>query len=239
MIKAVIFDFDYTLENFGRAEKFGENKLGRLIEEKFHINKELFLREFYLNKRRFLKKREKPIYYSRGLWMENALKTLKVRFKKSEIKEIEDIFWREISLKISLYKHTKKVLSLLRKKFKLAVLTDSDGERKFKILRIKKLGVEKYFDSIITTDQIKFNKPNKKCFLTTADKLRVKPQECIMIGDHPETDLSGAKKVGMKTIWLMKGPYAKTKKNYTYIDCKARNILEAYDKVRRIYSKEL
>ncbi len=238
-VKAVIFDFDYTLENFGRAERFGEKELARLVEKKFNINKNLFLKEFYSNKNKFLKKRKKPIYYSRGLWTARALKNLNVKFKKSEVKKLETLFWEKVSSKISLYKHTKKVLSMLKRKFRLALLTDSDGRRKFKMMRVKKLGIEKYFDVIITTDQIKFNKPDKRCFLAAAKKLRVKPQECIMIGDHPETDLLGAKRVGMKTVWLMKGPYAKARKNYDYIDYKARNILEVYDKVKSIYSKEL
>ncbi len=232
MIKAVIFDFDYTLENFGRAERFGEKELARLVEKKFNIDKALFLREFYSNKKKFLKKRAKPIYYSRGLWTERSLKTLHVKFKKSEVKKLENMFWLKVSSKVSLYKHTKKVLSKLKRKFKLALLTDSDGKRKFKIMRIKKLGIEKYFDVIITTDQVKFNKPDKRCFLAAAKKLRVKPQECIMVGDHPETDLLEAKGVGMKTLWLVKGPYAKRKKDYLYVDCRAENILEVYKKIK-------
>lgn len=29
-----------------------------------------------------------------------------------------------------------------------------------------------------------------------------KPQECVMIGDHLEVDINGAKKCGLNTIWI-------------------------------------
>lgn len=29
-----------------------------------------------------------------------------------------------------------------------------------------------------------------------------KPQECVMIGDHLELDINGAKKCGLNTIWI-------------------------------------
>ncbi len=236
MIKAVIFDFDYTLEKFTLAEQTAEQKIGNLIEKEFDINKNKFLKEFYINKKRFLKKEKKPVYYSRGLWMRRALSMLNIKVGDSRINQLENIFWREIAEKVSLYKHTKQVLSSLKRRFKLAILTDSDGKRRFKLMRIKKLGLQKYFNTIITTDQIGMNKPNKKCFLTTARKLNVKPEECIMIGDHPETDLIGAKRAGMKTIWLRKGPYSKEKRNcsYPYIDYKARNIVEVYERIIKI-----
>jgi putative hydrolase of the HAD superfamily len=32
--------------------------------------------------------------------------------------------------------------------------------------------------------------------------LKVRPEECLYIGDHPVNDINGADQAGMKTIWM-------------------------------------
>lgn len=34
------------------------------------------------------------------------------------------------------------------------------------------------------------------------NKLKLRPEECIYIGDHPVNDIEGAAKAGMETIWI-------------------------------------
>ena len=67
--------------------------------------------------------------------------------------------------------------------------------------RLKGMGIDKYFSKRIYTDVIK-NKPNKEAFLEAAKPYNI--DECIMIGDNPETDIIGAESIGMKTILINK-----------------------------------
>ena len=48
-------------------------------------------------------------------------------------------------------------------------------------------------------------KPNRVFFTKLCEKLAVKPNECILIGDNLETDIAGAKALGMKTILPLTG----------------------------------
>jgi HAD superfamily hydrolase (TIGR01458 family) len=52
-----------------------------------------------------------------------------------------------------------------------------------------------------------FGKPNPTFFRQTLKKLKAKPDDCIMISDDPLSDLMGAKKLGMKTVFVTSGKY--------------------------------
>jgi FMN phosphatase YigB (HAD superfamily) len=67
-------------------------------------------------------------------------------------------------------------------------------EKAFKILKI-----EKYFDSIITHDEVKKKKPHPEIFLTVCKNLGTKPSEVIIIGDA-KTDIIAANTMEAKSV---------------------------------------
>ncbi len=52
-----------------------------------------------------------------------------------------------------------------------------------------------------------FGKPNPTFFRQILKRLKAKPDECTMISDDPLSDLLGAKKLGMKTVFVTSGKY--------------------------------
>jgi len=52
-----------------------------------------------------------------------------------------------------------------------------------------------------------FGKPNSTFFREILRKFGAKPEECMMISDDPLSDLLGAKKLGMKTVFVTSGKY--------------------------------
>jgi putative hydrolase of the HAD superfamily len=237
MIKAVIFDLEYTLENFYNAEKKAEKWLFNKIEELTGIDKRTFAKAFYKEKKKACRVRKLPKDYSRAVWTERALKKFKVRINHKVLMNLEKEFWQIVSEHIKLYKNTRQILNWLNKKgLKLAVISDSDGKREYKLMKLRKLGIKKYFKFILTTEMTGVNKPSIKNLKVVMKKLNVKPEECIVIGDHPETDLLTAKNIGMTTIWLRKGPFSKERQkySYSYIDYESRDILNAYNKIKKI-----
>ena len=59
-----------------------------------------------------------------------------------------------------------------------------------------------YFDTLTFSDEVAVSKPSKKIFDSTLHELNVSPQEAVHIGDHPVTDVNGAKSAGLHTIWI-------------------------------------
>lgn len=52
-----------------------------------------------------------------------------------------------------------------------------------------------------------FGKPNPAFFREVLKRLKAKPDDCMMISDDPLSDLLGAKKLGMKTVFVTSGKY--------------------------------
>jgi HAD superfamily hydrolase (TIGR01458 family) len=52
-----------------------------------------------------------------------------------------------------------------------------------------------------------FGKPNPTFFRQILKRLKAKPDDCMMISDDPLSDLLGAKKLGMKTVFVTSGKY--------------------------------
>ena len=60
-----------------------------------------------------------------------------------------------------------------------------------------KLGILKFFDSIISVDDLTHGKPHPEIFLKSAEALGVKPSECVVMEDAPQ-GIEAAKRAGMK-----------------------------------------
>lgn len=81
----------------------------------------------------------------------------------------------------------------------LGIITNGYGQ--FQMDNMKALGIDKYVDVILVSEWEGIKKPNLEIFNRALEKLHVLPNECIFIGDHPENDVKGAQRVGMKGIW--------------------------------------
>ena len=62
--------------------------------------------------------------------------------------------------------------------------------------------VKPYFKVITLSYEHGFAKPHPSIFHSTAEKLRVSPENCLHVGDDPFTDIVGAKGAGMKTAYI-------------------------------------
>jgi putative hydrolase of the HAD superfamily len=58
---------------------------------------------------------------------------------------------------------------------------------------------------VITFDDTKVRKPNHKPFLYALNKLKLKSEGCVMVGDSLIRDIAPAKKLGFKTVFAKYG----------------------------------
>jgi len=95
-----------------------------------------------------------------------------------------------------------EVLTELKKKgYKLGIITNTVTSREEHVrLALRKIDVEKYFDAILTSVDVGHEKPDERIFMTALRKLRVKPNEAIMVGNRISADIVGGNRMGMKTI---------------------------------------
>jgi putative hydrolase of the HAD superfamily len=94
-------------------------------------------------------------------------------------------------------------LPVLTENFRLALICNT-GITPGIILRelMKKDNILDYFALTVFSDEIGWAKPNTEIFNYTLKHLGVNNNEAAHVGDDEITDIMGAKKAGMKTVWL-------------------------------------
>ena len=67
------------------------------------------------------------------------------------------------------------------------------------------MGIGRYFDVRVFSDEVGVRKPNPRIFQVALDALGVRPEETVHIGDDVVADVDGAKRLGMRAVWFNDG----------------------------------
>jgi putative hydrolase of the HAD superfamily len=84
--------------------------------------------------------------------------------------------------------------------YNLGIVTNGDYHHQ--VEKLQRVGILKFFSTIVTSGDVGIAKPNKEIFITACDKAGVTPSDCVYIGDDIEIDVLGCKSAGLKGIWL-------------------------------------
>jgi len=84
-----------------------------------------------------------------------------------------------------------------KKKYRIGLASSSTKEDINRVLNV--LGILHYFDVVMSCDDVDASKPDPAIYLKTAEKLGVKPAECLVIEDTHAGVVAGAE-AGMKVI---------------------------------------
>ncbi len=102
---------------------------------------------------------------------------------------------------IRVYAGVFEALNMFRKQgFRLWLL--SNAQRSFTAYELRHLGLDNQFDGICLSSDYQCRKPDRRFFQALLEEQHLDPQRCLMIGNDRETDISGAKSVGMATLYM-------------------------------------
>jgi len=189
MIKLIIFDFDNTLVNTRKATVKALKYIYKKIKPKISFRNFLEICDNF----------EKNYNFKRREWFYFFVKNWK------KAKELEKIYWEIVMKNTKVFKGVRETLKKLKRKYKIVLLTLTDGKKGIKMKRIKKLRLDKYFDKIyIGMENVKEYKPKVSAFKKILKDFKVKPEEVVMIGDNYERDILPAKKLKIFTVSFRK-----------------------------------
>lgn len=191
MVKAVIFDLDGTLLDRDQSLKlFIRDQYKRYVSELRHIPEEQYVTRFIeLDNKGYV-------------WKDKVYERLLKEFAISSLtwEQLLGDYINNFQHHCTPFPHMENVLQELKNRgLLLGMITN--GFTEFQLLNIRALGIEKYMDTILVSEREGIKKPQTEIFLRALERLGVKPEESIYIGDHPENDVIGARNVGMHAIW--------------------------------------
>ena len=197
MIKAVIFDLDNTLLDFVTMKRESvRSALVAMSEAGLEIDIESsYKRIMHL--------------YEEGGW-ENQLV-----FNDFLREKIGYVDYKYLAAGVMAYRKAKAdnlkaypnvhdtLEELTKKGIKLAIVSDAPSREAW--MRIYALGIHDVFDVVVTFDDSKERKPSPAPFKLVLGKLNMSKDNVLMVGDWPERDVIGAKKLNMKTAFAKYG----------------------------------
>ena len=197
MIKAVIFDLDNTLVDFMLMK---EQAIKAAIAAMIDAGLGLSTQE--------ATKRIEAIYKEKGIEFQSVFDQLLYDvFKKVDYKILSAgiiAYRRAREAALVPYPHVYLTLmELLKRGLKLAVVSDAPAREAW--LRLCYLNFHHIFEAVVTFDDTRERKPKPGPFLKALDRLKVKPEDALMVGDWAERDVVGAAQVGMKTVFARYG----------------------------------
>lgn len=96
-----------------------------------------------------------------------------------------------------LFGDAEQTLSSLLMLYDLGIIANQSADI-LKILEDSK--IERFFKVILLSSEVKIRKPDLEIFRLAMNLVKTGPENCIMVGDRLDTDISPANKLGMKTI---------------------------------------
>ncbi len=132
-----------------------------------------------------------------------ALDELDMNFDDNLIDKLIEIY-RNHNPKITLPQDSRDILYELKTKYTLALLTD--GFLPAQQLKVKALGIEKYFQCIVYTEQLGRDcwKPSPAGFEKIMQTLQVKAENTVYIADNEQKDFIAPNKLGFSTIQIIR-----------------------------------
>ncbi len=203
MIKAIILDLDNTLVDFALLKQQAvRGGVAGMREAGMQADPEALFRRIF------------EIYEKRGWEYQTVFDDVIAEFHGSHN-------FKYLAAAITGYKKSREaaltpypgvyasLIALIKQGIKLAVVSDAPAREAW--LRLYQLNFHHLFDAVITYSDSRELKPSPKPFKLALEKLAVRPEESIMVGDWAERDMIGAKNIGMVTVFARYGDIFNTK----------------------------
>jgi HAD superfamily hydrolase (TIGR01549 family) len=99
-------------------------------------------------------------------------------------------------------KTVEVVAELKQKGFWLALVSNMMLPGKLLKAKLQEAHVLAYFDTITISSDVGFIKPHSEIFRRPLRESTLRRDEVVFVGDTYQQDIIGAKRVGLKTVWL-------------------------------------
>lgn len=231
MIKAILFDLDDTLLWDNKSVNQAMGATCELASKKYDISPEMLeekvrenARELYASYDTYAFTQMIGINPFEGLWGNfpdegkdfRKMKEIVPGYRKEVwTKSLADLgiydpefgyelaesFPRERKKNQFIYEDTFSILDQLKGRYRLLLLTNGSPDLQHTKLRITPELVP-YFDHIVISGDFGKGKPNPAIFEHALELLSVDRDEAVMVGDNLMTDILGASRTGMKSVWI-------------------------------------
>jgi len=125
--------------------------------------------------------------------------------------EIGEEYLKMLPTRTALVPHAKELLEYLYPKYPLTIVSNGFIEVQYK--KLNSCGLEQYFSHVVLSEAAKALKPDKRIFEYAMQLNNATAEDCIMIGDSYEADITGAINAGIDQVYFNPGSDAANRKS--------------------------
>jgi len=97
--------------------------------------------------------------------------------------------------------HHGPLLRRLAERYRLAVVSNFDYTPNALDI-LERAGVAELFGTIVVSDEVGWRKPRRDIFDAALERLGVRAEDSLFVGDRADLDVLGAQRIGMGTAWI-------------------------------------
>jgi FMN phosphatase YigB (HAD superfamily) len=190
---AFLFDTDNTLYAYEPAHAAAQKAVRNKVCSTFTIKQDEFDRAFK-EAREQVKNQIKntAASHSRLLYMQRMLELMGLGSQVLLALDFEQTYWRTFLSNAVLFDGVKELLDDIRLlSIPTAIVTDLTAQIQFR--KVVYFGLDRYFDFIVTSEEVGHDKPHQAPFKIAIEKMQPKGECVWMIGDNPISDIRGAR----------------------------------------------
>ena len=190
---AILFDTDNTLYPYEPAHSAAYHAVREKVVSKFSIEPEEFERVFNEARRQVkMRLKDTASSHSRLLYFQRMLEIMGLGSQVLWALDFEQTYWRTFLSNAILFDDVKNLLDDIRLLgIPTTIVTDMTAQIQFR--KIVYFGLDHYFDYIVTSEEVGFDKPHEAPFQVALEKMGRKSDCVWMIGDNLVNDMQGAR----------------------------------------------
>lgn len=115
-------------------------------------------------------------------------------------KQVSDMYLTVQPGKVILFDQVRETLGYLKEKYDLYLLTNGFGDMQLE--KLKASGLQPFFSRLFIAELVGFQKPDRRIFEYAVKSVHAHKYECLMTGDDPEADMTGARNAGIDQVFF-------------------------------------
>jgi putative hydrolase of the HAD superfamily len=205
-VRAVIFDFIGTLTDLVGyfLEDSEDNMFKSLIASGLDLGREEFFEAYERAHHEYWNIRYGQLKeVTNAVWISKALSYLgyAVTADDQRVKTAVNAFFENYLGALKLRVNAKKTLQRLSQEYQLGLISNYTYAPLI-YAGLRKLRINGFFNVVVVSEETGWRKPSPTIFQEALRRLRLKADQVLYVGDTPLEDIEGAKKVGMKTVFI-------------------------------------